>query len=301
LIFILLVEFILPAQIDLLRHPGQGNWKAAMDGTSSATLAQNDLTVRAVDTERGSAVNKRRRRLLLASVVANSVATATFYGAHWYTRGRFLEFTNDAYLSADNVTVASEVTGYVTELLVADNQPVHRGDALVRIDPRDYQMAVDRAAADLESAQANAANIDAQLAEQQSVIAQSQAAVTADQAAVTFSEQELQRYADLARTGSGTAQRLQQAQADAGQKRSNLLRDLAALTAAKAHIGVLETQRRQVEGMIDHQRAVLAQGKVNLGRTVLLAPTDGIVGDRTGAPRPRPVRPGRYRTDDDRA
>ena len=83
-----------------------------MDGTSSATFAQNDLTVRPVDAEHGSAVNKRRRRLLLASVVASSVAAATFYGAHWYTTGRFLEFTNDAYLSADNVTVASEVTGY---------------------------------------------------------------------------------------------------------------------------------------------------------------------------------------------
>ena len=224
---------------------------------------------------------KHRRGLLLIAVGLASAAVTAGYGVHWYTTGRFFESTDDAYLSADNVTVAPKVPGYITELLVTDNQPVQRGDILAKIDARDYQTAVESAQADLESAEANAANIDAQLGEQQSVIAQAQATVAADEATVTFAQQELQRYTDLARSAAGTTQRLQQAQSDIGQKLANVQRDTAAFQAAIAHVSVLETQRRQAQGAIERQKALLAQAKINLEQTALYAPVDGVVGDRT--------------------
>ncbi|MBS0220331.1 MAG: HlyD family secretion protein [Proteobacteria bacterium] len=215
------------------------------------------------------------------ALMAGVLVASAGYSTYWYLVGRFYETTNDAYLGADNVTVAPKVAGYVVDLNVQDNQRVKRGDVLARIDPRDYQTAVDSAAADLQSAEANAANIDAQLAEQQSTIAQARAAVEADRAAITFSQQELQRYSALARTGAASAQRNQQAESDLAQKRAGLERDQAALRAAEAHTGVLQTQRRQADAAIAARQAALAQAKINLEHTNIVAPIDGVIGDRS--------------------
>lgn len=225
--------------------------------------------------------NRSRRRFLLSVLGAVVLAAGLGYGVYWYLVARHYESTNDAYLAADSVTIAPKVGGYVAEVNVADNQAVHKGDVLIRIDPRDYQTAVESAAADLENAQATAANFDAQLKEQQSTIAQAQAAVDSDQAGVTFSEQELLRYGDLARTGAGSTQRQQQAQADLTQKKAVLDRDRAALAAAKAHVDVLQTQRRQAAATIAAKSAALDQAKINLGNTTIVAPSDGVVGDRS--------------------
>lgn len=241
-----------------------------MDGSQSPSL-KFDQAVYQTSFEppetRRTTDNQRRRRRLLTALAAVVLVAAGGYGSYWYEVGRHFESTNDAYLGADSVTIAPKVGGYVAELKVEDNQRVRAGDVLARIDPRDYQTAVDSAAADLENARATTANIDAQLKEQQSTIAQAQAAVT-------FSEQEQKRYADLARTGVGTAQRQQQTVADLAQRR-------AALSAAQAHVDVLQTQRRQAEAVIGARTAALDQAKINLDQTTLTAPIDGVVGDRT--------------------
>jgi membrane fusion protein, multidrug efflux system len=214
--------------------------------------------------------NSRRRRRWLTALAVVVLVAGGGYGTYWYAVGRHFETTNDAYLGADSVTIAPKVAGYVAEVSVGDNQRVKAGDVLVRIDPRDYQTALASAAADLENARATAANIDAQLKEQQAAIAQAQAAVG-------FAEQESKRYADLARTGVGTAQRQQQTEADLVQRR-------AALTAAQAHIDVLKTQREQADATIAAKTASLDQAKINLSQTTIIAPIDGVVGDRTVRP-----------------
>ncbi|MBV8393525.1 MAG: HlyD family secretion protein, partial [Alphaproteobacteria bacterium] len=140
---------------------------------------------------------------------------------------------------------------------------------------------------DLQSAQANAANIEALITEQQSTIAQAKAAVDADQATIAFSEQEQKRYGELARTGVGSAQRNQQATSDLAQKKAMLERDRAAAEAAQAHVGVLQTQRQQAAAAIAAKQAALTQAKINLDQTTIVAPVDGVVGDRT-------VRQGQY-------
>jgi membrane fusion protein, multidrug efflux system len=211
--------------------------------------------------------NKSRRKRLLMMLGAVVLFAGVGYGTYWYAVGRHYESTNDAYLGADSVTIAPKVSGYVTEVAVGDNQRVKAGDVLARIDPRDYQTALDSANADLENAQATAANIDAQIKEQEATVAQAQAALA-------FSDQESKRYNDLARTGAGSMQRQQQAQSDLDQRR-------AALTAQQAHIAVLKTQRKQADATIAAKQASLDQAKINLSQTTLTAPVDGVVGDRS--------------------
>src|SRR5215813_11236459 len=71
----------------------------------------------------------RLRRLLLAGVAVAALAGASWYGWDYWTTGRFLVSTDDAYVRADNTTIAPKVSGYLNEVLVADNQHVKAGQA----------------------------------------------------------------------------------------------------------------------------------------------------------------------------
>ena len=225
---------------------------------------------------------RRRRRLIVAAIGgALLLIAAIAFGVYWFTELRWLESTDDAYTQADNTIISPKVAGYISELSVTDNQVVKAGQLLLRIDPREYQAAVDQAQADVASAEANIRNIDAQITAQQAVVEQARADIAAAQANLTFSQQEYARYQELVRTGAGTVQRAQQAAADLREKQAALQHNQATLNQALKQIDVLKTQRGVAEATLNRNRAALDQAKLNLGYTSITSPIDGAVGDRS--------------------
>jgi membrane fusion protein (multidrug efflux system) len=95
-------------------------------------------------------MNKRIRIAIIVAVVVLLAAGAWV----WATAGQ--QSTDDAQVDAHVAPVAARVSGTVTQVLVKDNQQVNEGDTLVVIDPRDYQVALDRAKAELATADADA-------------------------------------------------------------------------------------------------------------------------------------------------
>jgi membrane fusion protein, multidrug efflux system len=177
--------------------------------------------------------------------------------------------------------ISPKVAGYVAELRVTDNQVVDAGELLLRIDPRDYQAALAQAQADVASAEADIRNIDAQTAQQQSVLDQARADIATAQSDLTFSQQEFARYQDLARTGTGTVQRSQQAAADLRDKTAALARSRATLDAAQKQVAVLQTQLGKAQAALQHSQAGLQQAKLNVGYSDIVSPIAGAVGNRT--------------------
>jgi len=202
-------------------------------------------------------------------------------GLYVYLPGFWQVSTDDAYVNAHVVSIVSKVSAYVSQLHVNDNSKVARDDLLLELDPRDFEVAVDIASAELKSAQANAQNIEAQIREQQAVVTETQSAVDGDHAVLDFAQQQLDRFKSLAATGSGTIERLQQAESDAGERRAAMQHDLAALDAARAHQVVLETQLVQAKAAIERQQAALAQAQLNLGYTKIRASEAGSVANKT--------------------
>lgn len=92
-----------------------------------------------------------RRKIILTEVIA---VLAVGAGVYWFMTRNEVE-TDDAFTAGRAITIAPHVSGYVTELLVNDNQFVRKGQLLARIDPRDWKAARDQAAAQVESAQAS--------------------------------------------------------------------------------------------------------------------------------------------------
>src|SRR5204862_4654211 len=105
--------------------------------------------------------------------------------------------------------------------------------------------------------------------------------ITSGGANLTLSQQEYARYQELARTGTGTAQRAQQAAADLREKTAALQHNRATLDAANKQIAVLKAQRAKAEAPLQHNQAVVQQAQLNFGYASISSPIDGAVGDRT--------------------
>ncbi len=126
---------------------------------------------------------------------------------------------------------------------VSDNQIVEQGAVLARIDDRDYRASVESAGAQVAQAEAAIVNVDAQIGVQQAAIDQASQQADEAQAALTFAREENQRYQDLAKTGSGTVQRAQQAQTDLQQRQAALNAATAGKLQAQKQLAVLQAQR----------------------------------------------------------
>src|SRR4029077_6785732 len=126
------------------------------------------------------------RRAALALAVALGVAGAADFGHYYLTTGRYLETTDDAYVKADSTIIAPKVSGYISEVLVADNEKVVAGQPLARIADRDFKTALNQAKADGAASEAAVRNLDAQIELQEPLIQQQAAEVDASEATLKF-------------------------------------------------------------------------------------------------------------------
>ena len=223
----------------------------------------------------------RLRPILFAVGGLALLALAAWYGTWYWTTGRFLVSTDDAYLQADNVIISPRISGYLSQVLVQDNQPVHAGQVLARIDDRDYRTAQAVAQANVDAGKAAIDTLTQQIERQKLTVAQAHAIVDADQAALTFASQDYQRYTNLSKIGASTIQDAQRAASGIQERRADLARDNAAAGAAEKQVDVLDAQLKQVQAQLMQRQADLHQAALNLSYTIITAPQNGTVGART--------------------
>ncbi|TCL71061.1 membrane fusion protein (multidrug efflux system) [Rhizobium sp. BK251] len=221
------------------------------------------------------------RSLLLGASALVLIAAGAYYGHDYWTVGRFQVSTDDAYVKADSSTIAPKVSGYISEVLVGDNEAVKAGQPLARIDDRDFRAALDQAKADVAAAEAMLKAKQAALDIQQSTIAAARATVEVDKANETFAEQNNKRYANLATNGYAPVQTAQQAASQIAAAQATIVRDSAALDAASKQVDLLNAEVAQAKATLAHDQAVEHQAELNLSYATITAPVDGTIGNRT--------------------
>jgi membrane fusion protein, multidrug efflux system len=221
-----------------------------------------------------------RRQLLLAALALLIVAGAVGFGRYWWTTGRFIEATDDAYVGGNVTALAPHVPGFVSQILVADNQYVKAGDLLITLDDRDYKAALAHAEATVDKQQATLANLRAQYELQQSVIAQAGANLTAAKAGAQFAGEDAVRYRALAATTFGTVQNDQRAASADRRAQADVTANEATLNAAKQKLAVIDTQIGETRADLAQAQADLDTARLNLGYTEIRSPIDGYVGAR---------------------
>jgi len=222
-----------------------------------------------------------RARMILLIVAVAAVLGVGIWFAYHELRGKYYEETNDAQVRADMVTIAPRVAGYVSELLVKDNQDVTAGQPLLRIEARDYEARQAQAEAQIAVARAGADNIRASIREQQATIAQARAQLAQARAKASYDAAQVARYTPLAASGAERREQLAELRSTAEQSAAQVRALEAALAMQERRVATFQSQIEQFDAQAESARAQRASANVDLSATLLRAPIAGRVGDRT--------------------
>lgn len=252
---------------------------APTNETAAPAADARKEAVRPAEAPVAQTAKKKRPNLVLPVIVLALLGAGGWYGYHWWTDGRFMVSTDDAYIGGDIAIIAPKVAGYIKTVNVKDNQTVKAGDLLVTLDGGDYQLALDAAKANVESAHLAVDRMDAQIAGAQATLEQTEAQLGALEATVRGAQITQKRAAELAAKSVGTTADLDNAQVALDQATANLIAGRAGVTTAKANIDLLQAQRREAVNTIRAQEIARDQAARDLSFTELRAPYDGVVGN----------------------
>ncbi len=216
-----------------------------------------------------SALATMRRHPYITAAAIVAVIAVVAAALVWWLIARQYESTDDAFIDTRTVPISAQIAGAIIEVPVTDNQFVDAGAPLVRIDPRDYQAA-------LEQAEASIANFEAQISAQQANIEQAQKQAAQAQAALQYSQQQNARDQALLQRGAGTVQQAQQSETDLKQKTAAFAGAQSSVIAAQKQLAVLQAQLKSA-------RATFGKATVDLARTTIAAPEAGRVARLTAA------------------
>jgi membrane fusion protein (multidrug efflux system) len=217
----------------------------------------------------GNGNGKRKRALIIVAVIV--VAALLVWALYWFFDLRFYESTDDAYVSGDVVAITSREAGTVTALYADNTQYVHRGQLLVQLDPADAQIEMKAAKADLAR---TVRGVRGQFAKADALRAQ----IAQARVALARADADYSRRAAAAGNGAVSGEELAHAKDAAAEARS-------AVAAAQGQLG--ETLATISGTTVTDNPDVLAaearlrRAALDLARTKILAPVDGVVGERS--------------------
>ncbi len=241
-------------------------------------MKEGDGKTRSVPT---SPLKKWTIRILLVVGVVLVLIAAGIWFYTWWTHGRFVQSTNDAYLQADQVAVSTRVAGIVEKVFVSDNQTVNADQPLVKLDERDPRARLEQALAQADLGRANIAQAEAGISQQEARITQAQAQMQAAQSQARFADREQTRYARLAASGAEASERADQMRQNADQAHAQVAQSGAAVLVAQRQIETLRAQIMQGRAQIEQAQAQARQAQVDLDATLVRASIDGRIGDKT--------------------
>jgi membrane fusion protein (multidrug efflux system) len=230
---------------------------------------------------------RSRRRLILTGLGLVVIVVGGIWLTRWWTVGRFIENTDDAYLQADSVTVAPKVSGYVTDVYVGDNATVKAGDPLVRLDTRQYQASLDQAEATIAARTADIQKAQADILQQHANIDQAKAQEQVARFSAQHARDEVQRYAPLTATGAETSERLAELKNTRDQASATLAANTAGVKSAETQIASTTAQIAQARAQLEAAQASAKQAQLDMQDTIVRSALPGKVGDRS-------VRVGQY-------
>jgi len=216
------------------------------------------------------------RRIAKWAALVVVVGAAAFFGWRYWQHSERYVTTNDAYVNANVVQIAAQVSGPVERVYVVNQQHVRAGDPLIEIDPRSFQIALDQA-------QANLALTRQQVAEQSAAVKAARAQLAQRQAEYRNAQWNDRHTHALISQGYVSAQSGQATHEQAVSAAAAVKAAQASLAQAQSALGTAGLENAAMRAA----QARVAAAELDLQRTRILAPTAGTVANltlRPGAP-----------------
>ncbi len=213
--------------------------------------------------------DRRRRGLRWGLILGGALALAVGGGWYWLSGGRYV-VSDDAYLDADVLNVATDVSGIVAEIPVHDGEHVAKGQVLFRLQPQQFQLAVDQAKARLNQAELNLESLKADYLRAQRARAAQEAVVENDQA-------QLRRYDGLIRQHAVSEQQYDDARYKLKADQAQLGESDAQARSALGRLGGKADQPVTQMPAYKQAQAQLGEAERELRHSVVHAPFDGTV------------------------
>jgi membrane fusion protein (multidrug efflux system) len=224
---------------------------------------------------------RSRKKLILGGLGAVALIAASWFAYDYITVGRFIVSTDDAYVGADMAIMSPKVPANVAEVPIVENQSVKEGDVLIRLDDGDYKLALDQATAKLATQNAAVATFDAQIRAAQANETQMRAQLDATNANVAKTQADYERTKPLADRDYTSKATLDAAIAARDMARAQAKAGEAAIESAEANIALLKSQRQEAEQVAKELEVAVAKAKRDLSFTIIRAPFDGVIGNRS--------------------
>lgn len=258
------------------------------------TDAQSNVEETVPTTSASDDNNQNKRKKFLGFFALILLIAAILY-AIWALFLNNSVSTDNAYVGAETAQITSMVSGQVAQVVVKDTQTVHRGDVLVRIDDRDAKIALAQAEAELAKAKrqykqtaANSSSLNSQVVVRADEINSAKAQVAQAQADYDRAALELNRRAQLAASGAVSKEELTKSQSAVETAKAGLELAKAGLAQAsssrKAAESTLAANEALIQGVnevstpdVQVAQAHVEQAQLDLERTVIRAPVDGVV------------------------
>jgi membrane fusion protein (multidrug efflux system) len=220
------------------------------------------------------------KKPVIFAMLAGVLAFGAYEGHEWWTNGRFLISTEDAYVQADITILSAKVSGYVSSVAVTNNQSVKAGDLIAKIDDGDYRFALQSAKDKLATQQSAITRIGRQIEASRASVAQAEAQVAAARAEAERAEGDYARQQQLARSDYTSRAALETAKANRDRADANVKSAQAALAAAQANVEVLSAQRTEGQRVAAELQTSVEKAERDLTFTEIHAPVDGVIGNK---------------------
>lgn len=244
---------------------------------NSEELKNNEPEKKQIEDEEDDRPSFAKKRVIVPIITA---IVFFIIGIYYIVHSIHFQETDDAFIEGHIVSVAPRVSGPILKLLITDNQAVKKGELLLEIDPKDYEMELARKEAQLEEAKASLNIAQTQIHEAESGLEQSSQDINATKSKLDFAQKDYKRYSDMYKEGisskqdydsSKTGLTVAQSSHKSAQEKEKASDSMLQSAIAKKEATLSEIKRLEAE---------LEQAKLDLSYTKIYASQDGLITSR---------------------